>query len=370
MLTTLLLGMTMAMSQDTTWAPLRRILEDGVRRKAFPGAVVVIGRHDRILYQDAVGFLDYEHNEPVTPGTVYDIASLTKVVGMTTGMIQLVAQGKVVLDSPVTAYVPAFSHPNVTVRNLMVHNSGLAAFHQWWPRVHSRQDMLDLVNHEPLEQPPGAKMVYSDIGAMAEMEVLESVTGQRIDQYLQQHVFGPLGMQDTRYLPPPEWLPRIAPTEMDSAYRHAMVRGVVHDENAYSMGGISGHAGLFSTGGDLSKIAQLLLSCFADSRRTTPDARIVDCATVRMFTRVQDSAFSSRALGWDTPSGESSAGDKLSRHSFGHTGFTGTSMWMDPEHDLFVILLTNRVHPTRENTQIFQVRRAVADTAFELSQGR
>jgi CubicO group peptidase (beta-lactamase class C family) len=349
---------------------MRRILEDAVRRKAFPGAVVVVGRHDTILYQDAVGFLDYAHNEPVTATTVYDIASLTKVVGMTTGMIQLVGAGRVVLDSPVVAYVPAFSHRDVTVRNLMVHNSGLAAFHQWWPRVHSRQDMLDLVNHEPLEQPPGTKMVYSDIGAMAEMEVLESVTGQRIDQYVQEHVFGPLGMRDTRYLPPPEWLPRIAPTEMDSGYRHTMVRGVVHDENAYSMGGISGHAGLFSTGGDLAKIAQLLLSCHADGRTgggTDGRTGIVDCATVREFTRVQQPDFSSRALGWDTPSGESSAGDKLSRRSFGHTGFTGTSMWMDPEHDLFVILLTNRVHPTRDNAQIFQVRRAVADEAFELA---
>ena len=354
---------------DSAWAPMARILEDAIARRAFPGAVVVVGRHDRILYEHAFGHLDYEHHEPVTTRTVYDIASLTKVVGLTTGMMQLVAQGRVNLEAPVVTYVPAFHDSTVTVRNLMEHTSGLAAVHQWWPQVHSRADMLRLVNNEPLQQPPGTKMVYSDIGAMLEMEVLEAVSRQRIDRYLAAHVFGPLGMRDTRYLPPRSWLRRIAPTEMDSSYRKTMVRGVVHDENAYSMGGISGHAGLFSTGGDLAKIAELLLSCYADGQTGgRADGRsIVDCPTVRDFTRVQRPELSSRALGWDTPSGESSAGDKLSRRSFGHTGFTGTSMWMDPDNDLFVILLTNRVHPTRENTQIFQVRRAVADAAIAIS---
>jgi len=210
-------------------------------------------------------------------------------------------------------------------------------------------------------------MVYSDIGAMLEMQVAEAASGQRIDRYLKKRVFDPLGMRDTRYLPPRRWLSRIAPTEMDSGYRHTMVRGVVHDENAYSMGGVSGHAGLFSTGPDLAKIAQMLLSCFSHVPRPTSHAPIVDCATVEMFTRVQQPELGSRALGWDTPSGQSSAGDRMSRRSFGHTGFTGTSMWMDPENDLFVILLTNRVHPTRADTQIFQVRRAVADTAVEIA---
>ena len=368
----LLVATLLMTTQDTSrFAPIAQIVNDAIASRAFPGAVVVIGRHDAILYQQAFGHLDYEHRVAVGTRTVYDIASLTKVVGLTTMMMQLVHEGKVELDAPVVRYVPAFHDSSVTVRHLLTHSSGLAAFHQWWPRVHSRQDMLNLVNSEPLEQPAGAKMVYSDIGAMLEMEVAEAVSGQRIDRYLKARVFDPLGMRDTRYLPPRSWLSRIAPTEMDSAYRKTLVRGVVHDENAYSMGGISGHAGLFSTGPDLAKIAQMLLSCtISDARRTTHEPAIVDCATVQMFVRVQQPEFSSRALGWDTPSGQSSAGDLLSRHSFGHTGFTGTSMWMDPENDLFVILLTNRVYPTRENTQIFQVRRAVADAAVTATTGR
>ena len=350
---------------------MERLLNDAVRRHAFPGAVVAVGRHDTVLYVHAFGNLDYEHGEPVTNTTVYDIASLTKVVGLTTAMMQLVADGRIALDSPAARYVPAFHDSTVTVRHLLTHSSGLPAFKQWWPRVHSREDMLRLVNNEPLEQPPGVKMVYSDIGAMVMMQIVERVTGKRIDQYLGERVFGPLGMADTRYLPPAEWLSRIAPTEMDNNWRHRMVRGEVHDENAASMGGISGHAGLFSTAPDLAKFAQLLLG--ASRTAAQPHGRtagIVDPATVQMFVRVQDSALSSRALGWDTPSGQSSAGDLMSRRSFGHTGFTGTSMWMDPENDLFVILLTNRVHPTRDNAQIFQVRRAVADTAVEIARNR
>jgi CubicO group peptidase (beta-lactamase class C family) len=359
----------MLASQDTTWAPMARVVDEAIAHRAFPGAVVVIGHHDAILYQHAFGHLDYEHGEPVTMQTVYDLASLTKVIGLTTEMMQLVHEGKVDLDAPAVRYVPAFHDSAVTVRQLLTHSSGLAAFHKWWPQVHSRDDMLRLVNGEPLEQPPGTKMVYSDIGAMLLMEVAEAVSGERIDRYLDSHLFGPLGMTDTRYLPPASWLPRIAPTELDTTYRHRVVRGEVHDENAYSMGGISGHAGLFSTGPDLAHFAQLLLSCFAQDAqvRRRADAPIVDCATVRMFTQVQQPGFSSRALGWDTPSENSSAGSLLSARAFGHTGFTGTSIWIDPEKDLFIILLTNRVYPTRDNAQILGARRAVADTAVQIT---
>jgi CubicO group peptidase (beta-lactamase class C family) len=352
--------------QDTMdrWAPMARILNDAVAAHAFPGAVVAIGRRDTVLYLQAFGNLDYEHHQPVTTRTVYDIASLTKVVGLTTAMMQLVEAGRVELDAPARRYVPAFHDSTITVRQLLTHSSGLPAFKQWWPRVHSRADMLALVNSEPLEQPPGTKMVYSDIGAMVMMEIVEAVTGERIDRYLKSHLFDPLGMRDTRYRPPKSWLARIAPTELDTAYRHTMVRGVVHDENAYSMGGISGHAGLFSTAPDLVKFAQMMLGAW-DRGTGAPGHRVVNPEIVQTFTQVQRPGFSSRALGWDTPSGTSSAGSHLSAQAFGHTGFTGTSIWMDPTQDLFVILLTNRVHPTRENTRILAVRRAVADAAVE-----
>ena len=361
----LLLAATIVISaQDSArWAPLARIIDGAVASRAFPGAVVAVGRHDSVLYLQAFGNLDYQGGERVQTSTIYDIASLTKVVGLTTAMIQLVAQQRVALDSPAVSYVPPFIHRAVTVRQLLTHSSGLPAFKQWWPRVHSRDDMFALADAEPLEAPPGTKMVYSDIGALVMTQLVENVSAEKLDAYLDARLFRPLGMTDTRFNPPASLIPRIAPTEMDNNWRHAMVRGQVHDENAASMGGVSGHAGMFSTAPDLAKFAQMLLSCLTVARRTSHVARIVDCETVRLFTTVQQPGFSSRALGWDTPSANSSAGSLMSAQAFGHTGFTGTSMWMDPAKDLFVILLTNRVHPTRENTQIFPVRRAVADAA-------
>ena len=375
----LLLAATLLVSaQDSArWAPLARVIDSALASRAFPGAVVAVGRHDSVLYLKAFGHLEYESREPVQTSTIYDIASLTKVVGLTTAMMQLVAQQRVELDSPAARYVPPFHDRSVTVRQLLTHSSGLPAFKQWWTRVHSRDDMFALADAEPLEAPPGTRMVYSDIGALVMTQIVEYVSGEKLDAWLDARLFRPLGMADTRFNPPPSLLPRIAPTEMDNNWRHGMVRGQVHDENAASMGGVSGHAGMFSTAPDLARFAQMMLGCFAvaprtshgssDARRTTHDARVVDCETVRMFTTVQQPGFSSRALGWDTPSGTSSAGSLMSAQAFGHTGFTGTSMWMDPAQDLFVILLTNRVHPTRENTQIFAVRRAVADAAVAAS---
>ncbi len=360
-MTALLLAATLlAMTQDTAWTPLAHYLEESVARRAFPGAVVAVGRHDTVLYIHAFGRLDYEHAAPVTTRTVWDLASLTKVVGLTTAMMQLVEEGKVDLDAPAARYVPAFHDSTVTVRQLLTHSAGLPAWRPFWQKVHTREEMFALVDAEPLEAPPGSRVAYSDLGAMVLTQIVENVTGRRLDRYLDERLFRPLGMRETRYLPPKSWRSRIAPTEMDTTYRHRLIRGEVHDENAASMGGVSGHAGLFSTAPDLVKFAQMLLGHGRAGR-----VRIVDSAVVAQFTRVPQPAFSSRALGWDTPSEGSSAGTKLSSHAFGHTGFTGTSIWIDPELDLFVILLTNRVHPTRSNELIREVRPRVADLAVE-----
>jgi len=380
----LLAASLMATTQDTTWAALQRYVDSSVARRAFPGAVVAVGRHDTVLFLQAFGRLDYEHGRRVTTRTVYDLASLTKVVGLTTAMMQLVAEGKVGLDTPAVRYVPAFHDSAVTVRQLLTHSSGLPAWKPFWPRVHSRAEMFTLVDAEPLEHPPGTAMVYSDLGAMVMTQIVEDVSGERLDRYLRIHLFRPLAMRDTRYLPPAGWRSRIAPTEVDTAYRHRLVVGEVHDENAASMGGISGHAGLFGTAPDLVKFAQLMLRTLrgeSSSRRARtrrprgtvelhPPGGLVDSATVAEFTRVQDPALSSRALGWDTPSDGSSAGTRLSPRAFGHTGFTGTSIWIDPVQDLFVILLTNRVHPTRSNELIREVRPRVADLAVAAAEAR
>jgi CubicO group peptidase (beta-lactamase class C family) len=371
-------------SVPARWAPLAEYLQASVARHAFPGAVVAVGRRDSILFLHAVGRLDYEHGAAVTARTEYDLASLTKVVGLTTAAMMLVDEAKLDLDAPVTRYVPAFAAggDSVTVRHLLTHSSGLPAWRPFFQRVRSREEMFALVNAEPLEAAPGARMAYSDLGAMLLTEAVEHLTGQRLDRFLESRLFGPLGMKDTRYLPPRSWLARIAPTEMDSTWRHRLVRGEVHDENAASMGGVSGHAGLFSTAPDLARFVQFLMSGGTTVRRTTaarghgapatahrrtdaPGAgkQLVRPETIALFTRVDRPGFSSRALGWDTPSENSSAGSHLSARAFGHTGFTGTSIWVDPGQDLFVILLTNRVHPTRNNDLIREVRRQVADLA-------
>lgn len=370
---------------DTTsdrWAPLARLLRESVEHRAFPGAVVAVGRHDTVLYLHAFGRLDTEHGAPVTTRTVWDLASLTKVVGLTTAMMQLVEEGRVALDTPAVRYVPAFHDSAVTIRQLLTHSSGLPAWKPFWQRVHTREEMFALVDAEPLEAAPGTRMAYSDLGVMVLTQVVENVMGERLDEYLRIHLFRPLAMRDTRYLPPASWRSRIAPTEMDTTYRHRLIRGEVHDENAASMGGISGHAGLFSTAPDLVKFTQLMLRTLrgeSASRRVSQQTSrgpvevhqpggFVDSATVATFTRIQDPALSSRALGWDTPSAGSSAGTKLSPRAFGHTGFTGTSIWIDPGQDLFVILLTNRVYPTRQNDQILKVRPQVADLAVEAAE--
>jgi len=376
----ILFAVTMALPQDTVpprWVPLARYLDSSVARHAFPGAVVAVGRRDSVLFLHAVGRLDYEHGTAVTARTEYDLASLTKVVGLTTAAMMLVDEGKLDLDAPVTRYVPAFAAggDSVTVRHLLTHSSGLPAWRPFFQRVRARVEMFALVNAEPLEAAPGARMAYSDLGAMLLTEIVEHLTGQRLDRFLETRLFVPLGMKDTRYLPPRTWLARIAPTEMDSTWRHRLVRGEVHDENAASMGGVSGHAGLFSTAPDLARFVRFLMGTAArrqdaqgpggaaSGRGGGARAPLVRPETIALFTRVDRPGFSSRALGWDTPSENSSAGSHLSASAFGHTGFTGTSIWVDPGQDLFVILLTNRVYPTRNNDLIREVRRQVADLA-------
>jgi CubicO group peptidase (beta-lactamase class C family) len=198
-------------------------------------------------------------------------------------------------------------------------------------------------------------MAYSDLGAILLGQIVEQISGWPLDQYLAANVFGPLGMEETGFTPAQSVMFRTAPTEYDP-WRQRHVRAEVHDENAFRLGGVSGHAGLFSSGRDLTIFAQMLLGGGARN-----GVRIVQEPVLRRFTHVQDSALSHRALGWETPSGRNSAGHFLSRQAFGHTGFTGTSVWMDPERDLFVILLTNRVNPTRQNTRIGGVRIALAD---------
>lgn len=353
---------------------VRQVLDRAVAGGAFPGALAVVGTRDRVLASYAAGRIDGAAGAPAPDDrTLWDLASLTKVIGTTSAMMQLVGTGKVSLDAPVQRYLPRWTgagKERVTVRHLLTHSSGLPAFKQYFrevpnPGAASRDTMLALIYATPLEAAPGARMVYSDFGAILLGEIVEKVSGQRLDAYLAQHVFAPLGMKDTRYLPVgvadasrARLVARAAPTEVDR-WRGRHLRGEVHDENAYALGGVSGHAGLFSTAPDLTRFAQALLN-----RGRLGAARVFNPETVDLFTTRADPAFSSRALGWDTPTGTNSAGHLLSPRAFGHTGFTGTSLWVDPANGVFVLLLTNRVNPSRENTRIGDVRVALADAVI------
>jgi len=328
---------------------------------AFPGGVVAVGYHDSVVLLAAVGHYGADDPRPVTPETIYDLASLTKVIALTTECILLVDQGKLDLDVPVQHYLPEFRgqmKDQVTIRHLLTHSAGLAADLPLWDSTRTRSAALAMVDTAPLLSPPGTRFVYSDLSAIVLMQAVERITGRPFDQLLVDDVFTPLGMMATRFVPPNAWRNHIAPTELDTYFRHRLLIGEVHDESAARLGGVSGNAGLFSSAPDLAKFATWLL----DARAGRPGPLRADSGVVHRFTTKQDiPPGSSRALGWDTPSETSSAGTKMGPNAFGHTGFTGTSIWFDPDRDLFIILLTNRVNPTRANTKIFQVRRRVAD---------
>jgi CubicO group peptidase (beta-lactamase class C family) len=340
---------------------VRAILARGVRDSAFPGAIAVIGTRDSALVEVAVGSLDWKPSPRPTAHTLWDLASLTKVIALTTAMMQLVEAGKVDLDAPVQRYLTDWQgryKDRVTVRHLLTHSSGLPSWRPLYKEANSPADALALALATPLDTTPGVRMVYSDIGAILLGQIAARVSGEPLDRYVSAHVFEPLGMRETLYLPPASLRTRIAPTEIDP-WRQRHLRGEVHDENAYALGGVSAHAGLFSTAADLTRFARMYLN-----GGQLDSARIVSPQTIGLFTTVQAPGFSSRALGWDTATGSNSAGRYMAGGSFGHTGFTGTSLWIDPTNNIFVLLLTNRVNPTRAHTGISDVRISVADAAM------
>ncbi len=349
--------------QRTLRDTVQAILDAAVADSAFPGAVAVIGSHTGPFVSVTAGRQDWGSEYKTTISTLWDLASLTKVVGTTSAMMQLVESGKVELDAPVQRYLPEWKGANkdrVTIRHLLTHQSGLPAFKEYFRNNVSPDSTLALFIATPLDTLPGVRMVYSDIGAILLGKVVERVSGESLDKYLERHVFAPLGMRDTYYKPSAREKYRTAPTEIDP-WRGRKLIGEVHDENAFALGKVSGHAGLFSTARDLEKLAETYLNRGAYNR-----SRLASAETIKLFTTVNDSTFSSRALGWDTPSANSSAGHYIERPAFGHTGFTGTSIWIAPQHDLYVILLTARVNPTRQHNKIGPVRVAVADAVMRV----
>ncbi len=318
---------------STRFAGIQRLLQSAVDSHAFPGAVLEVGFKGQVVLATAAGHYGDDDARPVTDSTVYDLASLTKVVGLTTAVMLLASEAQIDLNRPVADYVPKFSGADkdrVMVRHLLTHSSGLPAWRPLHLETAARDEALDSVLAAQLESQPGEAYRYSDLGAITLGLAVERIAGQSLDVILQERVFGPLGMDWTRYRPPQDWIDRIAPTE-DDPWRGRVVRGEVHDENAVRLGGVSAHAGLFSIAPDLARFAQWMLDAYHG--RLKPDSPLyMPAEIVREFVRRQPGPEgSTRALGWDTPSREgSSAGTMMSADSFGHTGFTGTSLWVDP----------------------------------------
>jgi serine-type D-Ala-D-Ala carboxypeptidase len=339
-----------------------RVVTRGIKAGGFPGAAVVVGRKGAAVWEKGFGRLDWQSSSrSVSPTeTIFDLASLTKVVATTTAIMVLYDEGRVQLDAPVSAYLPEFSggyKDSVTIRLLLEHRSGLPADRDLWRLAHSPEEAKQIVLATPLEYKPGTGMIYSDLGAITLGMVVERVTGQGLDTFLQERVFGPLGMRNTFFRPADSVKAYVAPTEVTPP-RGYPLQGEVHDENAYVLGGVAGHAGLFSTAADLSIFAQMILNGGEYN-----GVRIVADSTVKLFTA---RAAGNRGLGWAMADGQWGSGRFLSDDSFGHVGYTGTSLWIDPHREMFVILLTNRVHAARARrpaTVISDIRADLADAA-------
>jgi CubicO group peptidase (beta-lactamase class C family) len=360
------------------WAAVSALLDSAVAAGTTPGAVVGVSYRGRHFFHGS-GRLGQDDATRPDSATLYDLASLTKVVGLTTLVMQAVSTRTLALDTPVVRYLPMFANgatpdslagepPDrtaVTLRHLLTHSSGLPAWRPLYQEVTTRREAFALADTTPLTAAPGTRFVYSDLGAIVLTQIVEQVEGARIDSLFSERVARPLGLEDTRYLPAPAFRSRIAPTEADP-WRGRVLRGEVHDENAARLDGVSGHAGLFSSARDLLRFADWILAGL-DTGRQLPGSRFtIPRRVLAEFARRQDlPPGSSRALGWDTPSGESSGGRYLSSESIGHTGFTGTSIWIDPTRGLAIVLLSNRVHPSRSNTRFGPIRALVADRVVE-----
>ena len=323
------------------------IVQDAIRDGQIPGAVVLIGHDGQVIYRKAFGERALEpRREPMSVDTIFDLASLTKVVATSVAVTQLVQKGEVRVNEPVAKYIPEFAEngkEEITVRELLTHHSGLPKDLDLSQPWESRETALQTAYSEKPIFAPGSQFLYSDVNFIVLGALVERVSGTSLDQYCRKNIFIPLNMTHTRFLPPAAWLPKIAPTQFDE--HDKMLRGVVHDPTARRMGGVAGHAGVFSTADDLAKFAQALLS----------GSPILSSLMVEKMTTPQQPPTSTvlRGFGWDIDSPFSSnRGDLLPVGSFGHTGFTGTSLWIDPTTHTYIIVLSNAVHPRGKGSAV------------------
>ena len=352
------------MTSDSTspFARVQTLLRDAVDRGVFPCATLEVGTGDDVRFHDACGRLTYDPTTPAaTIETVFDLASLTKVLATTTVVMQLVDQGRLRLDDPVSRWLDGWQRDDrhtVTLADLLEHASGLTAHLPFFRDHTGRADFQYAISTLPLEYPPRTQSMYSDLGfILLGFLVADAAGGVGLDRQFSD-IVERLQVGDLRYRPPFDWRPRTAPTEVE-AWRGRLLCGEVHDENGWALGGIAGHAGLFGTAPAVGRFARALLQTLAGR------PLVAQPATLARFLTHTTVPGSSRALGWDTMLATSSCGRRLSPDSIGHTGFTGTSLWIDPQRDLYVVLLTNRVHPSRDNEAILSLRPALHDAVVE-----
>ena len=348
-------------------------LEEAIGARALPGCAFGVLASGEVVLKDALGRFTYEQESPpVTTETVYDIASLTKVVATTAAAMLLHQHGQIKLDTPLGDFLPDFlagrpredpAH-HVTLRHLLAHSSGLPGYVELFRSAASSEQLLRACLELPLEAEPGTRAEYSDPGFILLGKALEVQMGERLAPWLQREVFGPLEMSATEFCPAEEARRSIPPTEEDTTFRHRRIEGEVQDENAYVLGGVAGHAGLFSNVSDLLRFAGSILGAGARNG-TKGTANLFGREVVNRFAERQNLQGSSRALGWDTPSEDSSSGSHFSAHSIGHLGYSGCSLWIDLDAAVAVVLLTNRTWPDRRSLLIREVRPAFHDAIRE-----
>ena len=343
------------------------ILRDAVKDSVFPGAVAAVVKDGVLVYRREMGYHDYDKLKKVRDSDVFDLASITKIVSTTTAVMKLIDENKLDLDDEISKYIPEFNADDkraITVRDMLLHQSGLPPFRIYVDSLKDRENILRAIKNEPLTYETGTKYVYSDLGMILLAEVVSLISRKPIDRYMRDEFYTPMGMYGAYFNPKKvsRWyVNRILPTEFDTVYRHSLVQADVHDERAFYLGGVAGHAGLFATADDLAKYSTMLLfGGTLGSKRYLSDEIITE------FTS-QQSTLSGRGLGFDRrgTSGFTTAGQLSSADTFGHLGFTGTSLWIDRGKNMAVILLTNRTYPQRSfGKKISKIRAEVADAAF------
>ena len=349
--------------QGARFAAAFDVIQKGIEQRVFPAASIAVTNQGELVALKAFGRFTYELDAPaVSTATVFDLASVSKAVATTTMAMILYQRGLIDLDAPVVSIVPEFGGSDarrgeVSVRMLLAHSSGLPAYEKLFLKTQNKDEMLAAAFSTPLTADPGARVEYSDIGFIILAVALERIADESLDRFCQREIFGPLGMAHTAYNPPASWKASIPPTADDRTFRRRIIQGEVQDENASVLGGVAGHAGLFSTAEDLATFAHILLQ---------GGSPLVRRETLTLFTRRETAPVgTSRALGWDTPSSPSQSGKYFSARSNGHLGYTGTSLWIDPERQLSITLLTNRTWPDCSNKAIKDVRPAFHDVVVE-----